>query len=266
MSHRSGPSSRRHSRFRAGLPAVVHDGAGDHPCVAHDLSRTGVLLEGDLPCEVGSTINLLLRIPQGGLNVPIRGRVVRVQAASGDEARISAVEFGDLRPAERDALERILARVIEGYAPAPLESIRPNTPPREIRKTLKEIPLPHRIALAARARPKEREILRHDPHPQVLEALARNPNLLRSEARSLAEVPTLLPSTLEILAADPRWTADVELQVRIVAHARTPVMLAGRIVDRLPAPALRTVLGRASLPATVRATVLRRLRSSSRRP
>ena len=48
----------------------------------------------------------------------------------------------------------------------------------------------------------------HDPHLQVIDGLARNPQLLPNEVRAMLRMPSLLPITLETLARDPRWRSN----------------------------------------------------------
>jgi hypothetical protein len=95
-------------------------------------------------------------------------------------------------------------------------------------------------------------------HPQVLEALVRNPNLRLPEARSLATVPHLLPSTLELLSRDLRWANDEEVNCAIVAHPRTPLALARKIIDKLKPPVLKKLIQRPGVPPSIRTELQRR--------
>ncbi len=254
----SSPPSRGY-RFPADLPAVVFCGGREHACRAHNLSRTGVLLAGHFPAPASDEIEFAIRTPAGDLEQRFSGRVVRFEpAGEAGEVRL-AVELRPLDPEQQRALERMVARVMEGLAPAPLEALRPGAPPQEVRTALDAVPVPHRIALAARAGPREREFLRQDTHPAVLEALARNPNILLAEVRSLLAGVHLLPTTLEVLAADPRWSKDEEIRILIGAHPRTPLPLAERILAGLPAPALKRMLTRASLNPALRDRIVKRL-------
>ena len=259
MSADSRPGVSRGYRFQAGLPAVLEDRGGGLDCTAHDLSRSGVLLVGELPPLATEQVSVRVRSRTGDLEGRFGGRVVRVERdPDGDVTRL-AIEFSALDAPQKELLERLLARVMEGLSPAALESVRPGAPPHEIRKALEAVPLPHRIALAARAGPKEREILRHDPSPQVLEALARNPNLAPAEARALISNAQLLPSTLESLASDPRWTGDAEFRILIATHPRVPFPLAERIVAALPLSMLRPALARPALNPVLRDRIVKRL-------
>jgi hypothetical protein len=96
-------------------------------------------------------------------------------------------------------------------------------------------------------------------HPQVLEALVRNPNLRLPETRSLAAIPHLQPSTLELLSRDPRWANDEEINCAIVAHPRTPLVLAMKIVDKLKPPAIKKLIQRPGVPPSIRTQLQRRL-------
>lgn len=257
MASDSKSSVSRDYRFQAGLPAILEDGGREHECTAHDLSRSGVLLSGAIPRPGTEEVELRIRSQAGDLDGHFIGRVARVEE-NGEGHRL-AIEFVALDLEQKELLELLLARVIEGLAPAALEGVRPGAPVSEIRKALEAVPLAHRIALASRGNPRERELLRQDAQPQVLEALARNPNLLQAEARALAASPHLLPPTLEILATDPRWAADDETRILVVAHPRTPLALAERIADGLPPPALRRALTRSSLSQPLRERILKRL-------
>ena len=251
-----GPS--RGTRFAAGLPAVLHLQKNDYECVAYNLSRSGALVVGRfLPNLAGYRVEVTIRYPQGGLSVRLAGRVVRAEHEEGDDHL--ALEFMELDAAKQDTLEILLARVIEGHSPAPIEALRPGAPVQEVRRALEQVPLPHRISLATRATPREREFLCQDMHPQVLEALVRNPNLRLPEARALATVPHLQPSTLELLSRDPRWINDEEINCAIVAHPRTPLVLAMKIVDKLKPPAIKKLIQRPGVPPSIRTQLQRRL-------
>jgi hypothetical protein len=254
-----GSGSSRGSRFAAGLPAVLHLHKNDYECVAYNLSRTGALLVGRFPRLVGYRVEATFRYPQGDLSVRLAGRAVRADHDHDENEDHLALEFMEIDDARRDDLEVLLARVIEGYSPAPIEGLRPGAPVHEVRKALEQVPLPHRISLATRATPREREFLCQDTHPQVLEALVRNPNLRLDEARSIAEMPHLQPSTLELLSRDPRWTNDEAVRCAIVAHPKTPLVLAQRIVDKLKPPTIKKLIQKPGVPPAIRTQLQRKL-------
>jgi hypothetical protein len=247
-------------RFQASLPAVLLEGDREHSCAALDLSRTGVLLVGEVPSPEGKEVEFSIRSVSGDVQQRFIGRVARIETAGEEGGALrSAVEFLALDLDQKQSLEVLLARVMEGRIPAVLEALRPGAPPQEVRKALESIALAHRIALASRAGPREREFLRQDPHPLALESLARNPNLLAAEARALAGVIHLLTSTLEILASDPRWARDEDIQIAIATHPNVSIPLAERVAAQIDRSALRKMLARPSLHPLIRDKILRRL-------
>lgn len=243
------------SRFRAGLTAVLLVDGEELACSAFDLSRSGVLLVGELPEVDRRRVRVRLESAAGDLRLTSDAEVVRCGEPEPDGRRVGVV-FHDLGEEQTRELDALVSRVVEGMAPAPLEALKSGATTDEIRTTLGRIPLAHRITLAGRAELRDRKILIQDPSPQVLEALARNPNLTTPELRSLVRLQQLRPSTLELLAADPRVSGAEELRLLVATHPKTPLsaaeklvaMMNARTVERLiqmPGlhPVLRTKLG-----------------------
>ena len=254
-----GETTRRSARFSAGIPAILWESDRELECSAHDLSRTGVLLAGNLPVLSGSDRDLTLKAPSGGLEVRLAARAVRQTPEDEDGVRQIAFEFHEMTDAQRGALEALIARVLEASAPGPLEALRPGASPPDIRKALDQVPIPQKIALAVRAGVKEREYLRHDTRGAVLESLARNPNLLALEVRALVSSPHILPTTLDFFSSDARWKGDEEIQLALLCHPKIPLPAAQRIMESLTPTALRKVLHRAGVHTAVREKVVRRL-------
>jgi hypothetical protein len=250
-------ASRGASRFLASLPAILHYRGHDYSCAAHNLSRTGVLLIGEVPPSEGQ-VEITIRSPAGDLELRTPGCVQRIQAGADSMENQIGIEFREMPQGQRSTLESLISRVVEGVIPAALESLSEDSTDPEIREALTKVPLPHRVALAGRAMPREREILLQDPSPQVLEALARNPNLLQHEARSLLRLHTLLPTTLEVLAQS-RWGADEEMKILIASHTRASFALAERLVASLSPEGVRKVLQRPGLNAGLRTKIVQKL-------
>ncbi len=251
----------RKVRFKAGIPAVVHYRAREYACMAHDLSRTGVLLLGGIPWPADETVLFRLDTPSGDLHLELSGRVARVAEDDSGHGTALALEFSNLAEDKKQYLETILHRVIEGHAPTLLSGINPDSAAREIQTCLGAIPLTHRIGLAARAiNTRDREILRNDIHPQVLDALARNPNLLESELQALMKNTHILPRTLEQIATDTRWKDKQDILVEIIAHIRAPLPLANKLLQKLSPPAIRKLI----LKPGLNSTILNKLRHISR--
>lgn len=255
---RSGGTSRG-ARFVAGLPAAVHLPKNDYPCTAHNLSRSGALLVGRFPRLTGYRVEVSIGHALGDVGLRLAGRVVRTRDADDGQQKL-ALQFVELTEERRETLEALVARIIEGHSPASIEALKPGATADEVRRALELVSVPHRVSLAARANPRERLFLRQDPHPQVLEALARNPNLLPAEARALATVPHLLPSTLELLSRDPRWAKDGEVVAAVLSHPRIPPTLAQKIVDALEPQTVMKLTQVPGIPSAIRMQLTRRAR------
>jgi hypothetical protein len=251
-------AGRESSRFLAGLQGILHLDGGDPSCEAFNLSRSGVLLRGAPELPIGREVRLTLKSGSGDLALTVDGRVVRVADPLDEGERSMGVEFVAIAEADRPTLEALIARVVEGVAPASLQSVSPQSSVAEIRRALEAISLGHRIALAARAMPREREILIHDPQLQVIDALARNPNLLPNEVRSLLRNKSLLPHTLDAIARDQRWRTDEAVQVMIATHPNVSLTLAQRLVDSLGPSGKRKVLQSSGLKSALRARLIKK--------
>ena len=252
-----GPTGPRSNRFHACLPASFEAGGRGFDCVAHNLSRSGSLLVGRFPPPAEATVVVTFLPPAGDLRLTLRARVVRreVEAA---ENRI-AVEFVDVPERDQATLEALIARVIEGQSPAALEGLGDHATPQEIRTALEGIPLAHRIQLALRAQARERQVMTHDGHPQVLDALARNPHLLPQELMTLLRLPLVPPHTLDAIARDSRWAGSEPIAVAVATHRNTPHATAERILAALPLAALQKMIQTSSLSPALREKALKRL-------
>jgi len=213
--------TQRQSRFLAGLPAEVRSGTRTFDCVAHDLSRSGTLLAGELPDDPEDAVELTLRSAAGDLRLTLTARVVRAGTLPGHDGVRWGVEFPPLDPPRYAILDALVARVVEGIFPAVLAALDTNADAAEILGALKLVPLAHRVALAQRAGPREREMLFHDGHPAVLEALARNPGASPPELRRLLRRHDLAPATIDFLTRDKRTSHDMDLRLALLIHPQT---------------------------------------------
>jgi hypothetical protein len=244
------PERRDESRYQASLPAVLHVGGLDLHCLGYDLSRKGLRLVGAIPAESGPDVEVTLRSAASDLQVRCAAQITRSESEEDGAVHLGLV-FSDLDASHVATLEALIARAVEGVKSAALEALPADAEPAQIREALEQTPLAHRIALSVRAQPRERAILFHDPHLQVIDGLARNPQLLPNEVRAMLRMPALLPITLETLARDPRWRGNTELKLAIVAHHSTPLPVAERLcngIDKdtagklIKAPGLNPVL------------------------
>jgi len=249
-------TKKRASRFRAGLPAELHVGDRNVECSVDNLSRTGLLLAGELPPPGDGEVRVTVRSTSGDIEMTVAGRVARFDEhpETGD-CRL-AIEFRALDAAAKGALESLLSRVIEGVAPSVLHELPPDASVPQIREALDKIALAHRIQLASRGMAREREILIHDSNPQVIDALARNPNLIPPEVQALLRMPTLLPRTLDALARDGKWSNEV-FRVKIAGHPNTTYAVADRIVAKLSPGGLQKLILLPGLNSALRNKLLR---------
>jgi hypothetical protein len=172
------------------------------------------------------------------------------------------VTFQELSDAQRETLESLVARVVEGVSPAAIEALPHDASVRQIREALERIPAAHRAAIASRGAAREREIMIQDPDPQVLDALARNPNLTPPELRTLLRSRQLLPRTLQHLCRDGRWTGTEEFKINIACHPNVPFSVAERLIESLGADAKRRALVQPGLNPALRM----KLGQKARRP
>ena len=243
------PSSdhRANYRFLAGLKATLLLGDGCFSCQATDLDRKGVMVEGDFEAEGHAEATIQLASATEDLRFQAHGRVAHISTNTENGHTKLGIEFDSIPADQNEALDLLQSRVIEGMNPAALAQLDRGASIIEIRDVLSKIPLPHRIMLARRAQTPERAFLRHDESPQVLEALCRNPQLSRAELMQLLKLPMLLPTTLEVLSRDPRWTSHEEIRVVIATHPRVPFPVAERMIEDLSLVNIRQLIRRAGL-------------------
>jgi hypothetical protein len=255
----------RAPRFLAALPAVIHVEGRDLPAQAGDISRSGALLECRMEQPTTPDLDVTLATATGDRSVRLAARIMHAHQR-GESLRLG-VQFGDMTAAQSETLALILSRVVEGLAPAALSDIDPAASLTEIRAALGRISQAHRTALAARTTdPGERGILRQDTDPHVLEALARNPNSNLPEIKNLLRRTELLPSTLELIATDPRWPADEELKVMIATHPRVTFVTADRVASQLTDLGRDRLVRRPGLQAGVKQKLMTQLSRKHRGP
>jgi hypothetical protein len=190
----------------------------------------------------------------------MQGRVVRVEPDDEPGDLRVAVEFVELNAAQKDALEVVVARFLESQPPGgSLDSLKPGTPPHEVRKALETIPLPQRISLAARAAQKEREFLRQDQHSAVLDSLVRNPSLALEEALAVAQSSYLTGSTIDLLAADLRFNKDETLRMALATNARVSFATADKLTADFKPPQIRKLLSKPGLSQPLRDKLFKRM-------
>ena len=247
---------RKDNRFQAGLPATIQVDGRELDCTAHDLSRSGTLLTVDLPQLDVDEVRVALSTPAGDLQLSIDCRIVRNDVAPEGEGRRLAVEFLKINQDDRVTLEALVSRIVEGVSPAALAEIPPDAKPPQIREALEVVPVPHRIQLALRCLPPQREIMMHDNHLQVIDALSRNPGLLPHEAMSIVRRGNLLPQTLETFGKDPRWANNEQIRVKVATHRNTPFAVAEQLIGKMSPASLQRVIRAPGLKPALRDKLL----------
>jgi hypothetical protein len=245
-------------RIRKGVHAELNIGNRTVPCEAQNLSRSGVLLVGDLQGPLNGTVDLALESPTGSLTLSLSARVIRVEPDPGGDGNRMALEFVDMDDSKRDAVEVFVARLLEAPTATSFDHLKPNAPPQDVKKALEAIPLPQRISMSSRASLKDREILRLDSNPAVLEALARNPGFGVEEARVLAASAYLLPGTLDALANDLRFKDDEALRMAVAAHPRVSLLTAEKVTADFKVPQIKKLLAKPGLSQALREKLFRR--------
>jgi hypothetical protein len=240
----------------AGLSANIHYLGQDYPCEAMNLSREGVLLVGRCTPQINQSLHLSLRTTAGDLELDASCLVQRVE--QDEDSTQLGLSFQNLNPAQQATLKAILSRVIEGQLPAPLAALPMDARPDQIKQALEKVAVVHRIALARRADSQERGYLLLDTNPQVLEALSRNKKTNFNEILILARMPHLFPSTIEILAQDPRWKTKDELQILLAGHSRVSYRVAESILPRLDKAAKEKLLRQPGLNPAIRLKLLKK--------
>ena len=156
-------------------------------------------------------------------------------------------------------LESLVARVLEGVSPAPLATLHPASTPAEIRIALEKIPVHQRVSVAKRAMAQERQYLKHDLNPRVLEGLARNPNTHAEEIKALLRLPEHLPVTLEVISRDPRWQRNEEIRLAVATHPRVPLETAERLIEAMDKRQRQKALQASGLNPVIRERLVRKL-------
>lgn len=105
--------TRKHTRATLEVPVVVSDATnrvrGGIRFASADVSAGGAFLRSDMLFEIGELLMLEFDLP-GGRHVQARGRVVRVaRDGSKDKFPGMGVEFVDLSPEDRAAIEERLS-------------------------------------------------------------------------------------------------------------------------------------------------------------
>jgi hypothetical protein len=106
MTHAANKNDRRYSRIATprGVWVAWQDGVRQEVSRVLDLNIGGLFVTTEHPCALGTSISILLSVPEG----EIRGRaVVRNLSSKG-----MGVEFVELREQDSARLQRLIARLL----------------------------------------------------------------------------------------------------------------------------------------------------------
>jgi hypothetical protein len=106
--------TRKQPRAVLELPVVVSDASnrvtGGIRFDPADVSVGGAFLRSDLLFEVGELLTLQFQLPPSGRSIRAQGRVIRVSRGLSKDVPGMGVEFVDLPPDDRAAIEEQLRR------------------------------------------------------------------------------------------------------------------------------------------------------------
>jgi uncharacterized protein (TIGR02266 family) len=109
-----GRDARKQARAVLELPVVVSDPAnrvtGGVRFDAADVSTGGAFLRTELLFEVGELLTLQFQLPGGGGIIHTAGRITHVSRGRSKDVPGMGVEFVDLQPNDRAAIEQRLRR------------------------------------------------------------------------------------------------------------------------------------------------------------
>jgi hypothetical protein len=114
-----------------------------------------------------------------------------------------------------------------------------------------------KLLLAPKADRSERAVLAQDKDPQVVQALLRNPRITIEEVTRIARLPLLSATTAELIAKTTAWAAAPEVRSALVHNARTPTMLALRLLPTLPEPEIRQIAKSSAVNQALKQAALR---------
>jgi hypothetical protein len=96
-----------------------------------------------------------------------------------------------------------------------------------------------KVTIALRGNRDERFAILRDNNPALHTHVLRNPGLQLDEVAAIAKMRTVSPELLKQIADKREWAQRPEIAVALVRNPKTPVPLAIRLLDYVPATELR---------------------------
>ena len=104
------------------------------------------------------------------------------------------------------------------------------------------------------------DVLIQDTHLQVVDSLARNPNLLMHEMMEIVRKKNLLPHTLEMISKDPRWSNADQVKILVATHRNSSLATAERSATGLTGRLLNQLLNSPNLHPALKSRLVRQTR------
>ena len=113
MSSEDPKSGRRADRLEHELPVAYRTVDGFITDWATNLSRGGMFINSRTPLPLGTTVRIILQLPDAAVPFELRGRVIRVQEFDNPTNQIPGmgVEFVDVTDELRDRIERFVEQL-----------------------------------------------------------------------------------------------------------------------------------------------------------
>jgi len=106
---------------------------------------------------------------------------------------------------------------------------------------LKALTVPQKFQLALSGTRDERMALLRDNNKPVHVFVLKNPRIGLDEVQYAAKLPNLSPDALNMIAEHREWGMNATVATALVRNPKTPMPMALRLLDRVPATELRSL-------------------------
>lgn len=205
-----------------------------------ELVQGGLLVRG---ADVGaagamSECALVVRVV-GADEVQVKASVAAVIAGVGVAVLLPGGVPGELQALAaglRARAEAPPAVVAEPSLPEPQDG-----GPRLLSERLKAMNVTQKMQLALAGGREERAALLRDVNKTLHVYVLRNPRIALDEVQHAAKQPTLSPDALKLIAEHREWGSNATVCSALVRNPKTPLPIALRLLDRIPASDLRAI-------------------------
>lgn len=167
-------------------------------------------------------------------------------------------------PGEQHEIEQVARAVIAGAdaieIPAELTTERPGAPAesdeareKSLYAQIQAMTVPQKVKLAIRGNKEARSILIRSTHKLVQRMVLQNPRITEDEVFALAKNRNIDEEILRTIAENRDWTASYQIRSALVENARTPIMLALRLLRTLAEREIRNLAKSKNVPHVIAA-------------